>query len=67
MDSPGICPLCGGPNRCGIAEGKEDCWCFSTPIPEAVLEAIPEGQRMQSCVCQECAARTTEPPAPGDV
>jgi hypothetical protein len=21
------CPLCGGPNDCGVAQAKPDCWC----------------------------------------
>ena len=31
------CPLCGGPNACGMAEGKTECWCFTATIAPGVL------------------------------
>lgn len=69
MDAAAICPLCGGPNHCGVAVGKGDCWCFSRPIPEAVLARVPEDQRTQSCVCEGCveaSERVSERQARGD-
>lgn len=51
------CPLCGGPNDCGIAQGKSICWCFNTAIPEDLLARIPDEQRNQSCICEACATR----------
>lgn len=54
---PARCPICGKPNDCGLAQGQSTCWCFSTPIPEAVLAAIPEAARNVACVCRECATR----------
>ena len=57
MDAANICPLCGGPNACGVALGTGVCWCFSVQLPEAVLAAIPEAQRMQSCVCEACVEK----------
>jgi hypothetical protein len=33
---PDRCPICGGPNDCGMAAGKSECWCASVKIsPEA--------------------------------
>jgi hypothetical protein len=60
-----ICPLCGGPNACGIAAGAPTCWCFAARIPAAVLERVPDDARDKSCICQACAAAdvsTTTPP-----
>jgi SAM-dependent methyltransferase len=51
-----ICPLCGEANRCGVALGKGVCWCFSTPVPHAVIEQIPEEYRGRACVCEPCAS-----------
>ena len=49
------CALCGGPNDCGMALGKSDCWCFSTPIPAEVLARVPDEERNRVCVCRRCA------------
>jgi hypothetical protein len=49
------CPLCGGPTDCGIAQGKPDCWCFSTSIAPDVLARVPEDQQNVACVCRSCA------------
>jgi hypothetical protein len=54
MDAASVCPLCGGPNACGVAAGKGVCWCFSVEFPEHALSTLPEAQRMQSCVCERC-------------
>ena len=69
MSNTTPCPLCGGPNDCGIAQGKSDCWCFSTSIPPDVLARVPEDQRNVTCVCRTCAEsagpRHTVPPVTG--
>ena len=49
------CPLCGGANDCGTAEGKSTCWCFSATIAPEVLARVPDDQRNVSCVCRTCA------------
>jgi len=36
------CPLCGGPNECGLAAGRSECWCFEAKIAPEVLERVPE-------------------------
>lgn len=55
MDSSSSCPLCGGANECGIAEGKSTCWCFSATIAPEVLARVPEDQRNVNCICRTCA------------
>lgn len=50
------CPLCGGPNECGMAAGKGTCWCFSAAVPAEVVERVPAEQRGVVCVCAKCAA-----------
>ncbi len=36
------CALCGELNQCGIAAGNTSCWCFTTPVPPALLERVPD-------------------------
>ncbi len=59
MSNANCCPLCGGPNDCGVALGKDNCWCFSTPVPPEVLARVPEDQRNVACVCQKCVESAT--------
>jgi hypothetical protein len=56
---PRRCPLCGGPNDCGIAAGASTCWCFTTDIPSDVRDRIPPEARDLACVCRACAERQT--------
>ncbi|WP_458118649.1 cysteine-rich CWC family protein [Paenibacillus sp. Z6-24] len=51
------CPLCGGNNGCAITRQlpPESCWCMRWSIPEHVRSRIPEKQRNQSCICEQCA------------
>ncbi|RJG01473.1 cysteine-rich CWC family protein [Noviherbaspirillum sedimenti] len=61
------CPLCGGPNACAPAcsgDINTPCWCTTVNIDPAALARIPDAQRMQSCVCQQCATAAADP-APG--
>lgn len=48
------CPLCGGPNACGIAAGDATCWCFTTKVPRELLERVPEDQKGIVCICRTC-------------
>lgn len=52
---PRRCPLCGGPNDCGIAAGASTCWCFSTDVPAEVVARVPDEARDAMCVCRACA------------
>jgi hypothetical protein len=53
--SQDTCPLCGGPNGCGLAAGGTTCWCFTASIPAAALERVPDTARDRSCICPDCA------------
>ncbi|WP_202593382.1 cysteine-rich CWC family protein [Ferriphaselus sp. R-1] len=50
------CPLCGGDNRCAMAQGESaaECWCQRVTIPADVLAQVPERLRGQACVCAGC-------------
>ena len=55
----GICPLCGGPNACALAQsGSFDapCWCRETAINPHAIARVPEAQRNEACICEKCAA-----------
>lgn len=54
------CPLCGGPNACAVAQsGSFDtpCWCRDVALPPDLLARLPEEQRGQACICQDCVRR----------
>jgi hypothetical protein len=53
-----LCPICGGPNDCGLAAGKTTCWCFGAEIPAAALARVPDAARDQRCICPACAGQT---------
>ena len=57
------CPLCGGPNSCGLAAGDTTCWCFTATIPDAALERVPDAARDRRCICAACAGQTAARPA----
>ena len=54
---PHLCPLCGKPNECALADGRapESCWCFTAQVTPRALERIPEEARGVACLCQACA------------
>jgi hypothetical protein len=52
------CPICGGPNDCGLAAGDTTCWCFGAAIPPAALARVPDAARDQTCICPACAGQT---------
>jgi hypothetical protein len=55
---PDVCPVCGGPNGCGITAGASTCWCFTASIPAEALARVPEAARDRSCLCASCAGQT---------
>jgi hypothetical protein len=63
---PDTCPVCGGPNGCGIAAGASTCWCFTASIPAEALDRIPDEARDRSCICAACAGQTGAMPASPD-
>ena len=56
---PDRCPICGGPNECGMAAGKSECWCANVKISAEALEKVPEGAKGKVCVCRKCGLDTT--------
>ncbi|MEM9418374.1 MAG: cysteine-rich CWC family protein [Planctomycetota bacterium] len=54
--APSRCPLCGGFNRCAIAQGQapKACWCMSVTVPASLLEQLPSGTAGKSCICGAC-------------
>ena len=50
------CPLCSGDNACG-AQSDTPCWCFSTGIPQALLDLVPADKQMKACICKNCVKR----------
>jgi hypothetical protein len=52
---PHRCPLCSGTNDCAVAQGRGNCWCFTRPISDEVLERVPAEARDRACVCTSCA------------
>ncbi|MEO8030287.1 MAG: cysteine-rich CWC family protein [Gemmatimonadota bacterium] len=53
---PSRCPLCQGTNDCGMAADRGVCWCFSTKVPAAVREMLPDAALDLACVCHSCLA-----------
>lgn len=60
MKNPGLdqsrCPLCGESNECGMAAGRDECWCTTVTIETATLDRLPEAARGVVCVCPRCVA-----------
>ena len=57
-----VCPLCGGPNRCAMADDPNaaECWCESVEIPDGLLELIPKYEFRRTCICQTCIEQYKE-------
>jgi hypothetical protein len=64
MNEPGesnqsrTCALCGEPNECAIAAGRdpESCWCMSATVSPRALAAIPDESQGKVCICARCAS-----------
>ena len=52
-----VCPLCGGPNECGGAASKDQCWCSTVTIPHEALATMPADAWHRICICPGCAQR----------
>lgn len=50
------CPLCGESNECGMAAGRDECWCTNVVIEKRTLDRLPEAARGVVCVCARCVA-----------
>lgn len=55
---PARCPLCGGLNRCALAEGRSihECWCATEYIPPELLATVPSALYGRACICAGCLA-----------
>jgi len=53
---PDRCPICGGPNDCGMAAVKSECWCASVKISPEALALVPEEAKGKVCICAKCAS-----------
>lgn len=54
------CPVCGGPNECAAAMSgsfETPCWCRDATFSPDLMARVPEEQRGQACICQDCASR----------
>lgn len=62
LPDPGLCPLCGGDNRCAMEIERETgqvqppCWCLEARFDPALFERIPPAARGQACICARCVA-----------
>ncbi|MDD2916144.1 MAG: cysteine-rich CWC family protein [Gallionella sp.] len=59
-----ICPLCGKPNECALAQSgsaETPCWCHNVEIDPSAMARIPEAQRGESCICRKCASLRLNP------
>ena len=52
------CPLCGKPNECAVAAGRdaESCWCVTATMSPSALASIPAKAQGKVCICARCAA-----------
>lgn len=55
------CPLCEGPNECGIQKGQPKCWCFFVTVSPSALAQVPEALRERACLCRACATGKMSP------
>jgi hypothetical protein len=53
-----ICPICGKPNDCLLAEenrqSDEDCWCRFEHFSEDLFKLVPSNKKGQACICRDC-------------
>jgi hypothetical protein len=62
LTDPGLCPLCGGDNRCAMeieretGQAQPPCWCMDATFTPALFERIPPAARGQACICARCVA-----------
>jgi len=52
------CPLCGKPNECAVAAGRdpESCWCMTATMSPSALASIPAEAQGKICICARCAS-----------
>jgi len=56
--NPHLCPLCGKPNDCAMAECNAapdaPCWCKSEAFPPELLNRVSETATNRACICRTC-------------
>ena len=57
FDDTTRCPLCGAPNECAVAAGRDpnSCWCMTATMHPASIAAIPAEAQGRVCICAACA------------
>jgi hypothetical protein len=55
------CPFCHNSNFCG-ANRQENCWCFETKVPKALIELLPKTLSNKSCICAGCVKQYLSEP-----
>ncbi len=62
---PCRCPLCGGPNRCAMAQPEPQqhtpCWCTRAQFSAQLLQQVPEVARGKACICPDCVKASQAP------
>jgi hypothetical protein len=59
-----LCPLCGRPNRCAMAEAsRTECWCVGAAFSADLLGRAATSAGEARCICAHCASGTA-PPSP---
>ena len=48
---PDRCPACGKDNRCEMARGKSQCWCFEMSVSPNVINNLSEEDVGVACLC----------------
>ncbi|WP_166371846.1 cysteine-rich CWC family protein [Psychromonas sp. SA13A] len=56
------CPLCLQTNGCDVA-AKQGCWCNDLPVPQELLNLLPEALKNKSCICRQCIVSFNENPS----
>jgi hypothetical protein len=53
---PKCCPICGEPNQCNRAAGKENysCWCVNEKFPPLLFTLVPKEKIKKACICKKC-------------
>ena len=57
-DDTSKCPLCGMPNDCAVAAGRDpdSCWCMTATMSPSALASIPDEAQGKVCICARCAS-----------
>jgi len=63
------CPLCGGPNACGMEAARAQgaaidamppCWCTRLSFPKSLLARLPADAQGVACICEACVRRAID-------